>query len=49
MVHRHKKKSSLRKIYFSVIGKYDSDILQGHKIAPDLLEAIMKPSRLVKE
>ena len=44
-----KRKLYLRKIYFFVIEKYIEDAKQGQKVAPDLVESIMKGSGLVKE
>ena len=45
----HKKKFTLRKIHVFLIEKYIEDVRQEKKDVPDLLEAIMKPSGLVKE
>ena len=36
-------------IYFFVIEKYVKDVEQGQKVAPDLVESIMKPPDPVKE
>ena len=44
-----KNKLTLRKNVFFVIEKHIEDVKQGQKIAPDLLESIMKPTGLVKE
>ena len=38
-----------RKRYFFVIGKYIEDVKQDEKHIPDLLEAIMRSTCLVKE
>ena len=48
-IHRNQKKFSRRKIYFFVIEKCVREVKQGQKIAPDLVESIMRPTRLVKE
>ena len=45
----HKNKLTLRKTYFFVIEKYIGDVKQDEKHVPDLLEAIMRPTCLVKE
>ena len=45
----HKKKLTLRKIYFFVIEKHIEDAKQEEKDVPDLLEAIMRPTCLAKE
>ena len=39
----------LRKRHFFVIEKYVEDVRQDEKHVPDLLEAIMRPTFLVKE
>ena len=44
-----KRKLYLRKRHVFVIDKYVEDVKQGQKVAPDLLESMMKPSSLVKE
>ena len=44
-----KRKLYLRKRHFFVIEKYVEDVKQDEKHVPDLLEAIMRPTRLVKE
>ena len=44
-----KRKLTLRKRHFFVIGKYIEDVKQEEKDVPDLLEAIMRPTCLVKE
>ena len=48
-VHREKKKLPLGKGQLFVIRKYVEDVKQGQKIAPDLVESIMKASGIVKE
>ena len=48
-VHRNKNKLSLRKIYFPVIEKYVKDVKQGQQIDLDLVESIVRPTRLAKE
>ena len=45
----HKKKLYLRKRHVFVIEKYIEDARQEEKDVPDLLEAIMRPTCLVKE
>ena len=45
----HKKKLYLRKRQSVVIEKYIEDAKQDQKVAPDLVESIMKGSGLVKE
>ena len=47
-MHAKRKLTPTEKDAF-VIEKYISDIRQGQKIAADLLESIMKTTRLVKE
>ena len=42
-------KLTLRKRHFFVIEKYAEDVKQNEKHVPDLLEAMMRPTRLVKE
>ena len=44
-----KRKLYLRKRHFFVTEKYVEDIKQEEKDVPDLLEAIMRPTCLVKE
>ena len=44
-----KRKLTLRKRHFFVVEKYIEDATQEEKDLPDLLEAIMRPTRLVKE
>ena len=44
-----KSKLTLRKRHFFVIEKYVEDVKQEEKDAPDLLEAIMRPTDPVKE
>ena len=44
-----KRKLYIRKIHFFVMEKYVEDAKQGEKDVPDLLEAIMRPTCLVKE
>ena len=44
-----KRKLYLRKIHFFVMEKYIEDAKQEEKDVPDLLEAIMRPTCLVKE
>ena len=44
-----KRKLYLRKRYFFVIEKHVEDAKQKEKDVPDLLEAIMRPTCLVKE
>ena len=44
-----KRKLYLRKRNFFVMGKYIEDARQEEKDAPDLLEAIMRPTCFVKE
>ena len=44
-----KRKLYLRKRHFFVMEKYVEDAKQEEKDVPDLLEAIMRPTRLVKE
>ena len=46
---RGSKKLTLRKRYFFVIENYIEDVKQDQKTVPDLLESIMRPSRLAKE
>ena len=45
----HKKKLTLRKRHFFVIEKYIEDVKQEEKDVLDLLEAMMRPTDLVKE
>ena len=47
--HTHIKKLSLGKRLFFVIEKYVEDVKQGQKVAPDLVESIMRPTDIVKE
>ena len=48
--HGHtKRKLYLRKTHFFVMEKYIEDARQEEKDVPDLLEAIMRPTCLVKE
>ena len=47
--YTHKKKLYLSKIHVFVIEKYVEDARQEEKDVPDLLEAIMRPTCLVKE
>ena len=44
-----KRKLTLRKRHFSVMEKYIEDARQEEKDVPDLLEAIMRPTCLIKE
>ena len=44
-----KRKLYLRKIHFFVVEKYVEDVRQEEKDVPDLLEAIMRPTCLIKE
>ena len=44
-----RRKLHLRKRYFFVMDKYIEDARQEEKDIPDLLEAIMRPTCLVKE
>ena len=44
-----KRKLHLRKRYFFIMEKYIEDARQEEKNLPDLLEAIMRPTCLVKE
>ena len=44
-----KRKLFSRKIHFFVIEKYIQDARQQEKDVPDLLEAIMRPTCLIKE
>ena len=44
-----KRKLYLRKRHFFVIEKYIEDAKQGQKVAPDLVESIMRPTDPVKE
>ena len=49
-VGRHtKRKLTLRKRHFFVIGKYVEDVRQDEKSVPDLLESIRRPTDPVKE
>ena len=48
-VREHKNKLTLRKRHFFVIETYIEDVKQDEKHGPDLLEAMMKGSSLVKE
>ena len=45
----HKNKLTLSTVYVFVIGKSVEDVKQNGKHVPDLLEAIVRPSGLVKE
>ena len=49
MAHTHKKKLYPRKIHVFVKEKYIEDVKQDEKHVPDLLEAIMRATCLVKE
>ena len=44
-----KRKLTLRKKHFFVMEKYSEDAKQEEKDVPDLVEAIMRPTCLVKE
>ena len=44
-----KRKLYLRRVHFFVVEKYVEDARQEEKDVPDLLEAIMRPTCLVKE
>ena len=46
---RHKKEAVPKKKHFFVMEKYIEDARQEEKDVPDLLEAIMRPTCLVKE
>ena len=48
-VPTQKNKLTLSKRHFFVIAKYAEDVKQDEKYVPDLLEAIMRPTCLVKE
>ena len=45
----YKKKLTLRKRHLFVIEKHIENVKQERKDVPDLLEAIMRPTRLVKK
>ena len=49
MAYTHKRKLYLRKRHVFVMEKYVEDARQEEKDVPDLLEAIMRPTCLVKE
>ena len=46
---RHKKEAVPKKKTLFVMEKYSEDVRQQEKDVPDLLEAIMRPTCLVKE
>ena len=48
-IHRNKKKLSLRKKYFFVIETCVKDVIQGERIVPDLVEWIIRTTRLATE
>ena len=48
-VSRQKNRLILQKTYFSVMENYIEDVRQDEKHVPDVLEAIMRPTCLVKE